>query len=157
MQWVKGSSVAASVARIQSLAGELPCAVCAAIKKKKKSSEEAYVGRALSEGPVTAILLKTTRTEFVHVLTYSRSLLAFWPSPLAGGGGGSLLGHGISEHPPPQSSQPPLKHFLPSGHFLTSLGEKVDKHTFLQTLGSLKVTHSPGVQNNRPRPDLKGP
>ena len=80
---------------------------CVQTLKKKKSSEEAYVGRALSEGPVTAILLKTTRTEFVHVLTYSRSLLAFWPSPLAGGGGGNHCWDMASlSIPPPKQSAP---------------------------------------------------
>ena len=43
-QWVKGASVAAAVARIQSLAPELPCAAGATKKTKthNKQTKQAY-------------------------------------------------------------------------------------------------------------------
>ena len=41
VQWLQGSGIAAAVARVQSSAGELPCAVGVATEKKKEREDVA--------------------------------------------------------------------------------------------------------------------
>ena len=63
LPWVKGSSIAAAAARIQSLTQELPCATGVATKKKKKKKKKKKSARKAGYVQRTAFGIRRARVQ----------------------------------------------------------------------------------------------